>query len=539
MNRVIAIFLDGYEPSLQHRMAEAGELPALAALSVRSARFRLDHGPAQFTGLAGEHVASGLSPEAAGRQAAVHFDPATYRVGQVGAMVAPFAARLDCRTVAFDMPYFDLAAAPQVTGVGNWGAHDPGVPPAFQPAGLRAGFAQAIGAYPAAEWIYGYVWPSPERTRTMGADLTLAVDRRTEAVRWLLAQRPDWELALVGVSEPHSAIEALWHGIDPGHPLHGLPSAAPAGEGVRAVYRAVDRLVGRLAADWPDASIVLFSMHGMGGNHSDTASMLLLPELLHRHAFGAPLFRPEAVGRMREGIVWPVVPQSWEASMQRGLPWWRPSQWRGALAQRGPAPLARVLAWHTARRMGAIDGAMRSGIEWMPAAAYQPYWRRMAAFSLPSFYDGRLRINLAGRERDGVVPPERYREVRESYATLLHECVDAHSGEPLVQAVAFDDRADPGALGPTDADLMITWRRSTQALRHPRLGTIGPIPLRRPGGHTGPAGMAWVTAAGVEPGDRGTRSAFDVVPTLLALLGRTVTPPPSGRPLLAPEFETA
>src|SRR5690606_20053903 len=63
MPRVIGIFLDGYDVGLERQMRAAGELPSLAALAAGSARFVLDHGLARNTGLAGEHVASGLSPE--------------------------------------------------------------------------------------------------------------------------------------------------------------------------------------------------------------------------------------------------------------------------------------------------------------------------------------------------------------------------------------------------------------------------------------------------------------------------------------------
>ena len=52
--------------------------PVLKGRLFRAARVLLDHGPAQRTGLAWEHVASGLSPEAARRWAAIEFDPTTY-----------------------------------------------------------------------------------------------------------------------------------------------------------------------------------------------------------------------------------------------------------------------------------------------------------------------------------------------------------------------------------------------------------------------------------------------------------------------------
>ena len=63
----------------------------------------------------------------------------------------------------------------------------------------------------------------------MGEDLARAHEREHARWRWLLGERlPDWALALVIVSEAHSAIEGLWHGVDATrHPLHGLPSARP------------------------------------------------------------------------------------------------------------------------------------------------------------------------------------------------------------------------------------------------------------------------------------------------------------------------
>ena len=65
--RVLAIGLDGYEQSLGQRLIDAGELPHLAALRDRSARFLLDHGSAKRTGLAWEQCSTGKSPQDANR----------------------------------------------------------------------------------------------------------------------------------------------------------------------------------------------------------------------------------------------------------------------------------------------------------------------------------------------------------------------------------------------------------------------------------------------------------------------------------------
>jgi predicted AlkP superfamily phosphohydrolase/phosphomutase len=142
----------------------------------------------------------------------------------------------------------------------------------------------------------------------------------------------------------------------------------------------------------------------------------------------------------------------------------------------------------------------------------------MPAFALPSFYDGRIRVNLAGRERDGMVPLSRYEETLRELETLLRECRNPRTGEPVVEFFERASTRDPLALSSSEADLLVIWRGVVAAIEHPRLGLIGPVPLRRTGGHTGPHGMAFVAAPGkgVEPGDRGVRSSFDVVPTLAA-----------------------
>ena len=59
----------------------------------------------------------------------------------------------------------------------------------------------------------------------------------------------------------------------------------------------------------------------------------------------------------------------------------------------------------------------------------------MPAFALPSFYDGRIRLNLRGRERDGVVDPADYERVCDDIEQLLRECRDPRTGEPVLAAV--------------------------------------------------------------------------------------------------------
>lgn len=526
--RVLAIFLDGYEPSLEASMRVEGELPHLAALHDRGANVRLEHGAAQRTGLAGEHLSTGRNPDAAGRHAAVDFDPETYAARQVGTRSATFVEHLHAPTVVFDVPYFDLARTANASGIVNWGAHDPGIPNQSRPDTLVDELHARFGPYPAPEFLYCTPWASADLCDAMGTSLASAVDVRSRASTWLLGERlPEWSLALLSVSEPHSAIEGLWHGIDPAHRLAELPSAAPAGAGVRSVYRAIDRLVGDQVAAFPEATVVVFSMHGMGTNTSDVASMALLPELLYRHATGRC--------RLRAPADWtdtPAAPPLVESSASwSGL--LRTTCWRPFPDGPVRGPVARLEQRAKRKRAGQRTTA-GGGLGWMPASWYADAWPKMAAFALPSFYDGRIRINLVGRERHGIVPVEGYDDVLDELEEVVRGCLDPASGRSAVASVertARDRDIDPRTLGPSDADLVIVWN-GPLALDHHDLGLVGPLPYRRTGGHTAPFGAAVIAGPEVPHADLGCASSFDIVPTLMALLGEERHPSISGRPLV-------
>ena len=545
--RVLAIGLDGVEVTFAERLMAAGEMPALAALRQRAARFLLDHGSAQRTGLAWEHVASGRSPEAARRWAAVEFDPRTYLTWQDGARFDPWWTTLDRRVVVFDAPYVDLRRAPSTRGVVAWGAHDPGAAAASRPRDLLPEFLRTFGPYPS-QWTYGTPWPSPRRSREMGEALSRALEARGRAAQWLATERlSDWDLFIAVAGEAHGAIEGLWHGVDPTHPLHKHPSAPEAARGLLAVHRALDRMVGRLVQSAGDAAVVAFTMGGMGSNYSDVQSMVLLPELLYRHAFGRSLLMAPPAWAASPGEV-PILgeDETWDDVSAAWVP--APVPNRGPLSaalrsfvRRRPLLRAGVRGMRAAVEQwrSTAGPTLTRPLDWQPAQHYRRYWPRMPAFALPSFYDGRIRINLQGRERHGTVAPSRYEETCRELEALLHECRNPLSGEPAVEAIERASTQDPLRLGRSESDLLVVWRGVATALQHPRLGLIGPVALRRTGGHTGRHGMAYVAAPGLAAGDHGVRSAFDVVPTIIELLGGQPDPGVSGTSLLGAAYSNA
>ena len=530
--RILVIGLDGFELSLAETFLTDGVLPALATIRQRSARCLLDHGNAKRSGLAWEHFSTGLSPVDANRFSAVTFDPDTYSVWQDGTSMAPFVAQLPIRTVVFDPPYFDLVRAEATRGIVGWGAHDPGISAASNPRELWSEIEARFGPYPAGEWIYGSSWPCAEKTRVMAARLVEGVEARGRAAQWLLAERlADWDLAIVVVSELHSGIEALWHGVDPSHPLHHLPSAKPAGAGLKTLYQAVDKLVGTLVNSFPDALVVVFAAHGMGPNDADLPSMLLLPELLYRDSFARKLLRePTSWTSTKNGLAMLAADEPWNQAVAHAFE-------GGHSLFMARSTISRLRRkWRALRRKVAATAAIRHRIgpnhrvdlDWMPATAYRPYWRGMSAFALPSFYDGRVRINLAGRERHGRVPPMRYKAICDEIEDLIRACRDTRTGKSVVARVERPARCDPLRLGPTNADLIVDWESAPTGFDHPSIGRIGPVPYRRTGGHSGKYGFAYIAGEDVIPGDLGIRSTFDVVPTVIDLLGISSPPRLSG-----------
>lgn len=517
--RLLVIGLDAFELSLAKQLMADGLMPNLAKVAARGTRYRLDQAD-KFTGLPWEHWSSGRAPADGGRWSSITFDTARYTARQDETPFRPFLAELPLRTVVFDLPYCDLASAPSVRGLTTWGSHDPGVPVASRPAGLHDEIAARFGAYPAADWIYGFTWPSATRTRAASAALVSGVHARAAVARWLLAERlPDWDLAIVVVSEGHSAIEPQWHGIDPQHPLHGVPSAQEAGDGLRAVYRAIDELIGTMQAAFPDATLAVFTMHGMGANDGDVASMVLLPELLYRHAFGASY----------------MLPVSWPSCLPDGTPLLSEDEnWETALASVVPPPVATRSGLGIAfdRLRGRSDPRPDAhAMSWMPSTRYSAFWPHMRAFALPSFGDGRVRINLRGRESHGMVPAAQYGETLDEVAHLLEECREPIGGQQVVTNIKRH-AADPMQVGASQADLTVFWRGSPLGLVHPMLGAIGPVPWRRTGAHTGECGFLYMSGDGLPACDAGDASAFDVVPTLIALAGAQPVTGVSGRSLL-------
>ena len=168
--------------------------------------------------------------------------------------------------------------------------------------------------------------------------------------------------------------------------------------------------------------------------------------------------------------------------------------------------------------------------EWHVAGWYRDAWPRLPAFVIPGFSDAHIRINLAGRERDGVVALDDYDAACDDVERSLRACRSARTGDPIVADITRMRAGDPCAPDGPGADLVVRlW--GTDAIEHPDAGSIGPAVAMRTGSHT-EHGFADISGPGIEPGDRGAFGVCDLSATICALLGRTARVPLDGRSFL-------
>lgn len=558
MVRVAALGLDAAEATFIEQLLDRGRLPHLGALRARAVRCRLDNVVTYRSELPWTQFAAGRVAADLGYWGTVSFDPGSYRATVAGALDAsPFWERPDLRSIVFDVPHTVLRSGVAGVQVTAWGAHSPEYPRASLPAGLLSSIDEHFGAHPAFANDSEPGWYSQEYLDNLLDALRTGAHRRIDILEWLLEREPSADLLLATMSESHSGGHHLWHGVDATHPLAATTFGDMARERVTELYEAIDECVGRFVdLAGPDAVVVVFALHGMQSNGNDLPSLVLLPELLHRRRFGRRALHGPGAAAWRSSGWHPIVPdpvESWIGYMAERNEFGPADRVRNFAKRAMPAKLldrARAAAGRPARPLGPlstpIPGEDPRELSELALGARDPdyqivwryhrHWPVMQAFALPSFSDGHVRVNVRGRERDGVVDPDDFRAACDEVIDLVAACQDPRTGEPVL-AEAIRLREHPDDEGPA-ADVVLMWAGVADAFEHPQLGTVGPFPYCRTGEHS-PTGFSFIAGPGIQPADLGRRPADDLAPTILSLLGRTPDRELAGSPLPVPVRSSA
>jgi predicted AlkP superfamily phosphohydrolase/phosphomutase len=176
----------------------------------------------------------------------------------------------------------------------------------------------------------------------------------------------------------------------------------------------------------------------------------------------------------------------------------------------------------TRLRLAAQTRLSRDGVRAeMPLAHVD--WQRTRAFALPSDMTAYVRVNLRGREPEGIVAPGReYERLCDELGEALGSLTHAESGVRAVEKVVRHDQLFGRPADGSLPDLCVVWA-DTQRLSRltlPGHGTIeSPTGDPRTGQHRH-LGFLLGAGPGIEADTAEAQAnLLDVAPTMLALLG--------------------
>jgi predicted AlkP superfamily phosphohydrolase/phosphomutase len=535
--RVVVFGLDAAEWTLVESLLRSGGLPHLARLRAAGTTCRLR----QQTPLTEQPWTAFLSGTPA-PETSLRFDPGTYEACEIGApRNRPFYDQPGLRAIVLDVPRMTLAYPNDGVQITGWGGHHLGYPRASRPPGLLTALDREIGPHPVFAGFSELRWFQSGALERFANGMIVGIERRVEVLRALTRHVPDWDLIVTVSPEAHTVGQILWYCLDDRHPLSTYRDREAARRQIYDVYRALDDAIGRLVSDLPEAVVLVCSVHGIKTNDHDVMSALL-SELLSRVYTGEGLFNVPDARSWREAGFPPVVPGLSTFAANFGAPRSSPQRLAGRLGYHGRRYAPALMDVVQSIRAG-VEHENETDKSWdeigespMPhhrhvANRYRHLWRRMKAFGLPTYTLGRVRINVRGRERDGLVAPENYETVCDEVETVLRACRNPRTGEGIVDAIRRVPPGDRDNPERSYADMTIVWKGCADALEHPDVGVIGPLAYDRTGSHS-TAGFVVMAGPGIPQYDAGERPALDLTPTIVRLLGREPSAACVGRSIL-------
>jgi predicted AlkP superfamily phosphohydrolase/phosphomutase len=489
MNRVLVIGMEMGDGQLIRRWCDAGHLPVLQGLLADGCWSWLDTTadalhvsawPSLYTGAGpAQHGVYYTFQPQAGRQGYARFAPGIYGEPTFWKLIADNGHRC----VVFDAPYTEPESEFNGVQIFDWGTWAQYLGTSSTPKGAAKTLVRECGSYPLgleAHDIGLVAWDADD----MEQRLIRAVKAKAKATKWLL-DKEDWELFFTVFGETHPAAHYCWPQDD------AEEFDAPQ---LLRIYQSIDTAIGEiLDAAGPDVSVFIVSGDGVGPNNS---GWHLLPDVLKKLGYFATA-EPAPEG---ESDHVPAVRKFDPVKALRDL---LPKDFRKALARRLPTALRDKLA----QRVDTAD------ID----------WSKTRAFCLPTDLEGYIRINVRGREPEGIVEPgAEYQALCRELADMLRELRNPATGESAVREVIITEEALPGPRTDQLPDIIVCWSDEAQitALESSRIGEVsGPSPDGRTGTHRAPGFVLarCSDAVAIDIPDRA--HIFDLAPTLLSSFG--------------------
>lgn len=500
---IAVLQFDAASARLLDRLGEEGRLPNLEALRARGRELPLESPAEHFPASAYQTLYRGIEVGDHGLFYPFQWSAPGQSIRLAGEFGGPppiweRLAEAGRSTLAID-PY-ECHAPDESLGalVCGWGMRERVVLERWaRPRGSDRAPRRRQGRPPNVTEVFGAQRPAELRRLR---ERFLAAPARVADLALELLSEQSFDLVWLTFAAPHLAGHRLWE-VPPylGDGRLSGPDEERLGNALGDVYAEVDAQLGRVLAALPDdADTIACSVLGMDVN---TSRADMLPGMLAAVLGGDP----GAGGADSDsGAMWRL-----RAALSGRL--------RGAVAAAMPDRLALEL---TARME-------LSGVDWATTRA----------FAHPADNQGYVRLNLKGRERDGIVDGAEAEELLALIAESLADFRDP-DGEPAVASVDRVSERWQGSEAGRLPDLVVRWRPTSsvaiEALHSSRFGTVcrQGYGSGRTGNHTD--GDAWAIlspgSARIREPNRPARIS-DIAATVAALTGADSTGL-AGEPLL-------
>jgi predicted AlkP superfamily phosphohydrolase/phosphomutase len=495
--RTIVIGVDSIDLLLVERWAAEGYLPFFASQLRDSSLVRLATPTSVLQGALWPDLIAGRSPGQHGTYFLTQLTNGTYHLDEIKAdriNAVPYYAHLDAqgvRCAIVDFPHVMPVEGFRGLHIVDWLSEFQTWQFTVQPATRQDEVVTQYGIL-RREGGYGSTAGGLDGHRELRRKLEATVKMKTALAKELLA-RSDLDHICLVYGEAHKAGHFFWKYMDPNHPDH-VAVEPYLRDGIRDIYQLIDTTLGELAKQVTERdNLVIFTEHGMQANYR--GDQFVTP-ILERLGLCAPVQGPQADA----GAVKPEGPGSTGARVRSVL--------HKLLKQVAPESVVRKLR----HRFGAS-----SHID----------WSRNRVFQLPTDRNTFLRVNLRGREPEGIVAPgKEYDDLLSQIESEFRALVNVDTGRPAVQEVYKIHRLCPGPRVNELPDLGILWRTEAPiaTVESPRLGRFHvPVQEERTGNHR-PGGFMLARGPGIRRQARSLNAhLLQLPPTLLALHG--VAPP--------------
>lgn len=487
--KVIAIGLDAADRRLVEHWCDSGDLPVLQSLRARGAYGHLSGLPALGDDATWASFYTGVSPGRHGRFYWQYLDPSTYEGGlarDLNLPVEPFWAALShsgLRVAVLDVPKCPLTTNLNGIQVADWYVHGRDYaktcswPPELAETLLTRFGDDRTDRSDTEAWLCWLQSLPEEKLPEFRRCLLEGIQKKTQFASELLEQG-HWDFFLVVFKEAHCIGHQCWH-------LTGRSADAeyssPPDDPVKEIYRALDSAIGEIVRHaGPQTTVMVFSDIGMDSNET------------------AEHFLDQILQRLESRLVTP--------------------RQRARLATR------RLKQTIRSRINGSRKGNRR-----------HPRSDRLAYQVEHNEISGAIRINLAGREPEGIVlHGAEYERLCKSLTSELLALRDPRTGNRLVETVISAREMYPGENQHRLPDLFAVWAREAPitGATSASLGALTAADPRYRSGNHVVGGFYVGTGPTVLPGwHGGPSSIMDLAPTVARLLntgltGREGTPIP-------------